>query len=329
MMSRRFMAAIAITALAAPLCSVAQTPQKTWRVGILSSREPFTSLDADYWGELVRGLNALGYLQGKNLIIEWRFAAGNYPRLPALAAELVGLRVDVILTDGTPPTIAAKAATSRIPIVFASVGDPVAAGVVKTLARPGGNATGLSIMGYDTPVKQLEMLSLIVPGLRRLAVLANPTNPAHASDALRDLWAAAQTRGVEPLRIEARNPEEVEEGFARIAVAHSSAFIWMPDLFFTQQRPQIVALAAQFRIPGMGPLQYVDAGGLMGYGPNLSANYRRAATYVDRILKGANPRDLPVEQPTKFELAINRRTAKALGLTIPPELLLQSDRVIE
>jgi putative ABC transport system substrate-binding protein len=261
--------------------------------------------------------------------MEWRFADGNYERLPALAADLVKLNVDVIVTDGTPGALAAQKATRTIPIVFAAAGDLLGNGLVKSLARPGSNTTGLSLLLSDTGAKQMEMLMTMLPRLSRLAVVWNPANP-NSLPHLKILQAAGAVSKMEIIPVEARTLQELESAFLFMSEERAGAFIWIVDSFLIQEQRQIAQMAVKRRLASIGGLrEYAEAGGLMSYGQNRVDNYRRVATYVDKIFKGANPGDLPVEQPTKLELVINRKTAKALGLTIPPELLLLADRVIE
>jgi putative ABC transport system substrate-binding protein len=278
---------------------------------------------------LAPAMRELGYVEGKNLLIEWRFADGKYERLPALAVELVKLKVDAILAVGSAGVQAAQRATVSIPIVMASVIDPLDSGFVASLAHPGGNITGLSNMSSDISPKHLEMLAKTVPNLSRVAVLMNPANPAHPV-ILRSVQTAAQRVGIIVLPAEARAREQVESAFAAMAKQRASAMILAIDAFFTQQAPQIAELAARNRLPSIsGFREYAEAGGLMSYGQSLADNFRRAARYVDRILKGARPGDLPVEQSTKFELVINHKTAQALGLAIPAEMRVLADQVIE
>jgi putative ABC transport system substrate-binding protein len=326
---RRFLVELGAGALAAPLACFAQQQGKVWRVGFLSSRRRPDSLDSDVFGAFQQGMRALGYVEGKNLAIEWRFADSKFERLPDLAAELVRLRVDVIVSVGTAAISAAQKATAMIPIVMATVSDPVGSGFVKSLAHPGGNITGLSNTAADISPKHLEMLLSMVPKLSRVAVLLNPTNSAHATIS-KIVQAAAHRASVKILSVEARSPQEIENAFFMMSRENAEAVIVAADSFFTQQRRQIAELAAKNRLPTISEYrEYAEAGGLMSYGSNRPEQFRRAATYVDKILKGAKAADLPVEQPTKFELIINRKTAKALGLTIPQSLLISADKVIE
>jgi putative ABC transport system substrate-binding protein len=324
---RKLLIALGAIALTAPLASFAQQKGKVWRVGFLfpSSRQSMQDGGRDQL--FLQALRELGYVEGKNLLIEWRFADGNAERLPALAMELVALKVDVLVTSASPATSAAQKATATIPIVFANVGNPVAIGFVKNLARPGGNMTGLSNITGELGPKHLEMLLSMAPKVSRMAVLVNSGQVGYLKTVR---TAAPRTTVTTTLGFEARNPEEIEDAFARMTREKVEAVIVGPDALFTQQRRQIAKLAAKHRLPSiaLNPL-YPAAGGLMSYGQNSSEIYLRLAAYVDKILKGAKPADLPVEQPMRFELVINAKTAKALGLTIPQELRIMADKVIE
>jgi putative ABC transport system substrate-binding protein len=275
------------------------------------------------------GLRELGYVEGQNIKIESRWAEGNYDRLPGLAADLVRLKVDVIVTYGTPASQAAKRATGTIPIVMAAIIDPVAIGLVTGIARPGGNLTGQSMMSPDLAEKQVEILKEVVPRISRVALLHNPANPGntpqvrHAQDVARALGVRLQLLG-------AKGPSEIDSAFAAMTNEQAGGVIVLVDAMLQNNRTRITDLAARHRLPAVyGLSEYAEAGGLLAYGPNRLDMFRRAATYVDRILKGAKPGDLPVEQPNTFALIINLETAKALGLTIPPSLLLRADQVIE
>jgi putative ABC transport system substrate-binding protein len=326
---RKLLIALGAGALVSPLPSLAQPATKVWRVGFLASRH-VDFVDSDnFYGPFRQGMRELGYIEGKNLVIEWRSAEGNNERLPGLATELVNLKVDVIVAANTPATSAAQKATTTIPIVMGSISDPVGSGFVKSLSHPGGNITGLSNLSRELGPKQLEILLSMVPKLSRLAVLVNPDNSATIST-LKSVQAAAQKTGVKVLSVEARTPQEVENAFSTATKERAGAVIVVGDAFFNQQRRQIAELAAKHRLPSIfGVRESVEAGGLMSYGQNRADLYGRAATYVDKIFKGAKPGDLPVEQPTKFEMVINGKTAKALGLTIPQSLLISADKVLE
>ena len=326
---RRIVIALGAGALGVPFGSFAQQKGKVWRVGFLASRH-LDFVDSDYsYGPFRRGMRELGYVEGKNVVIEWRSAEGNLERLPGLASELVNLKVDVIVTAGAPATRAAQKATTTISIVMGSVGDPVGTGLTKSLARPDGNITGLSGMAGDVSPKQLEMLLDMVPRLSRVALLINPSNSANIKG-LEIVEAAGQKLGVKILRADARTPQEIENAFSWVHQQNAGALMMWTEPLFLQQKSQIAELTAKHRLPAMaGDRMFSEAGVLMSYGANITDQYRRAATYVDKIFKGAKPADLPIEQPTKFELVINRKTARALGLTIPQSLLLSADKVIE
>jgi putative ABC transport system substrate-binding protein len=270
-----------------------------------------------------------GYVEGKNVVIEWRFADGAYDRLPALAADLVRLNVDVIVAPSSSAIRAAQQATTTIPIVFLSTGDPVGSGFVASLARPGGNITGLSNTNLDVSAKLLELLMAMAPKLSRVAVLGNPGSSTHSA-ILKSVQDAARLRaGVRVLSVEARTREEIERGFVRMTQDRADGVMVAADAFLNEQSLHIAPLALKHRLPSISqPRVYAEAGGLMSYGPNTADSYRHAATYVDKILKGAKPADLPVEQPTKFELAVNLKTAKALGLKIPESIRIRADEVI-
>jgi ABC-type uncharacterized transport system substrate-binding protein len=278
-----------------------------------------------------QGLRDLGYVEGRNVVIEYRSAEGKSERLPALAAELVALKVDVIVAPSTPEALAAKQATRTLPIVFAVAADPVASGLVSGLARPGGNVTGLSILAPELIGKRLEQLKQAVPGVSRVAVLWQPgaLGKRTEEDMLKGAETTAGALGVRLQSVAVRSPADFDRAFSDMTRARAGALIVLPSPIFSERR-RLVDLAARNRLPAVYTWrEYVDAGGLMSYGPDLADMLRRAATYVDKILKGAKPGDLPIEQPTKFELVINLKTAKALGLTIPPSLLQRADQVIE
>lgn len=312
-----------------PVISFGQQPDKVWRVGFLTPRSRPTSLDSDIFGAFSSGMRELGYVEGKNLEISWRFADGKVERLPGLAAELVQLKVDVLLAAGSQATSAAQKTTTTIPIVMGSSGDPVGSGFVKSLARPGGNITGLSNLAGDIGSKHVEMLLSMVRKLSRVAVLMNPDNSSHPT-ILKSVQAAAERVGMKVLPVLARTPEDIDNAFSVMTREKAGAVIVAADQYFRQQRYQIAALATKHRLPSILPNRtFTEAGGLMSYGQNVADHYRRAAIFVDKILKGAKPADLPVEQSMKFELVINRRIAKALGLTIPQTLLITAEQIIE
>ena len=328
MTRRTFLCGLTLGTLAAPLAAEAQQERKAQRIGLLAPR---SASDALPFNEAFRqGLSELGWVEGQNIVIEYRFAEGSYNRLPDLAAELVRLKVDVIVAGGTAASAAAKNVTGTIPIVMTSGGDPVESGLIVSLARPGGNLTGLSYsVGMETVGKGLELLKETVPKLRRVAVLSNPANPAQPL-AIRDVKVAARSLGVQLQLLEARGPTEFDGAFAAMATERVGALLVVSDAIFNSHRTRLADLAARGRLPAAyGVRESVEAGGLMSYGTSFLDLYRRSAAYVDKILKGAKPADLPVEQPTKFELVINLKTAEALGLTLPPSLLQRADQIIE
>ena len=326
---RTFLSAVTGGLLAAPLAAEAQQADKIARIGFLA----LNIAGAPHLREAFRqGLRDLGYVEGRNVVIEYRDAAGKPERLPALAAELVALKVDVILAVGEPHALAAKQATKTIPIVFTVAADPVASGLVTSLSRPGGNVTGLSSVGPDLVGKRLELLKQVVPGVSRVGVLWQPGGADERTerDLLKGAEVAARALGVRLQFVEARGPAEFEGAFAAMTKARAGALTVLGSSMLLGERRRLVDLAAKHRLPAVYTArESVDAGGLMAFGANFADLFRRAATYVDKILKGAKPGDLPVEQPTKFDLIINLKTAKALGLTIPPSLLQRADQVIE
>ena len=280
------------------------------------------------WEALLNGLREHGYSEGRNLVFERRFSEGNAERFPELAAELVRLRVDCIIVTTAPAALAAQNTTQTIPIVIPTMLDPVGAGLVASLARPGGTITGLSAQPPELMGKRLELLQEVVPGMTHVAVLWNAANPANAS-AWSETQAAARALGLLLHAQAVRGPQDLEGAFARMVQARPEALLILPDALINMHRQPIVAFAAQQRLPSVvNTREWVVAGGLMSYGPSIPDLYRRAATYVDKLLKGAKPADLPVEQPMKFELVINLKTAEALGLTMPPRILFQADEVI-
>ena len=328
MKRRRLLVSLAAGAIA-PLASLAQAPGKVWRVGFLSVRH-LDFVDSDsYYGPFTQGMRELGYVVGKNLVIEWRSAEGDASRLPELATELVRLKLDILVTAGTPASRAAQKATTTIPIVMISVADPVGSNLVKSFARPGGNSTGLSNMGFELGPKQLEMLLEMVPKNSRVASFMNPANPVSVL-VLKNTQVAAQKLGVKLQTVEASTPQEIATGFTEMVRQNVKALIVPSEALFLQQKIQIVELATKHRLASIaGYADYVEAGGLMSYGQNLGENFKRAAIFVDKIFKGAKPGELPVEQPTTFELFVNLKTAKALGIKIPQTILVRADRVIE
>ena len=327
---RELIFAISASALIAPLSTFAQQQGRIWRIGFLSQIVRPASLSDTYnYGAFLRAMRDLGYVEGENLLIEWRFADNKPERLSDLAKELVQLKVDVIVTSGMLGPLALQKATTTIPIVMTSNSDPVGRGLIKSLARPGGNITGFTNITGDLGPKRLELLLDMVPKLSRVAVLGNPSSPAHAR-ALESIQAAGQKRRVEILRAVAQTPQEIENEFSLIRVQNAGALIVSLDPLFQQQSSRIAELSVKHRLPSVTADRiYAEAGCLMSYGSNRADDWHRAATYVHKIFKGVKPADLPVEQPTVFELVINGKTAKTLGLAIPPSILARADKVIE
>ncbi len=305
----------------------AQQPTKVPRIGFLSGGSPTTTSPARYEAFRQR-LRELGYVEGKNIVIEHLWAEGKLDRFPALAAELVRLKVDVIVTWGSTATRAAKEATNTIPIVMANDADPVASGVVASLARPGGNITGFSTLSPELSGKRLELLKEIVPKLSRVAVLGASTSTSSAL-ALKETELAAGALKLKLQYLDVLDPKDIETAFRAAGKARADAVLTLPTTVLYSQRKQIVDLAVKSRLPAIYPqTEYTEVGGLVSYEPNLADMWRRAATYVDKILKGTKPADLPVEQPMKFEFVINLKAAKAIGLTIPPNVVVRADKVI-
>ena len=320
---RTFLCGLTLGPLAMPLLAEAQPAGKVWRIGLIVVA-PASPMDA-----LSQGLRELGYVEGQNLIIERRYSEGRAERFSAFATELVRAKVDLIIVNTTPAAIAAKKATTTIPIVFPTAIDPVATGVVASLARPGGNVTGLSMLTPELSPKRLELLKQVIPGLSRVAILWNAANPANALP-WRETQGAGRALGVVLQSREVGGPNDFEAAFAMMAKEHPGALLVFGDALITQHEKQIVDFVTQKHIPSSFPWREpVVYGGLMSYGPSRADLFRRAAVLVDKIFKGAKPGDLPVEQPTKFELVINLKTAKALGMTIPPSLLSRADEVIQ
>jgi len=305
----------------------AQQPKKVPRIGYLGAVSP--SAVSARTEAFRQGLRELGYVEGKNIVIEWRSSEGKQDRLPSLVAELVRLKVDVIITAGPQSTRAAKEATVTIPIVMAQANDPLGNGFVASLSRPGGNITGLSTLAPEISGKQLELLKEIVPRLSRVAVFGNSTTPGTAQ-ALREVEVAAGAFGVKLQYLDVRGPKDIETVFRAAGKGRADAVLVLTSFVFNPYRTEIADLAVKSRLPAMySTPEFVEDGGLMTYSVSITDLFRRAATYVDKILKGAKPADLPVEQPTKFELVINLKAAKQIGLTIPPNVLLRADKVIK
>ena len=327
MKKHRFWLALGAMLLAFSCPVEAQQPKKLYRIGIL-----FVGSGAFYsaWIDVFRQeLKELGNIEGKNIAIEYRYAEGKADRLPSLAAELVGLKVDVIVSSSTPGVLAAKQATNTIPIVFVAIADPVASGLVASLARPGGNITGLTILGPELSGKRLELLKEAAPNVTRVALLWNSANPSQEL-IWKETQAVAHELRVQLQSLEVRSFNDFNSAFEAALKEHAQALITTPEALINTHLKRIVEFAAKNRLPAMyANSPFVDAGGLMSYGPDNSAQFRRAAIYVDKILKGAKPADLPVEQPTKFEFIINLKAAKQIGLTIPPNVLARADKVIK
>lgn len=314
---------------AAPLIAQSQTPGKMYRIGWLGTAVQTESDKERIWGPFYRRLAELGYVEGKNTVVERRYLEGKLERFPDLAAELVRLNVDVIVTVGQPATQAAQKVTRNVPIVMTGVVDPVGAGIVASLARPSGNTTGISLLSADLVTKRLEFLKAIVPEVSSVGVFRNPGNRSNELQ-FEGIKTTAEALTVRLQPISVRGPNDVEIAFQAATRGQAGALMVLDDPVIYDQRAQIAALAVKNRLPSVGGLTgFAEAGGLMSYGTYLPEHFRQAATYVDRILKGAKPAELPVEQPAKFELVINLKTAKAFGLTIPQSIMLRADRVIE
>jgi putative ABC transport system substrate-binding protein len=326
---RTFLAGTGVVLLAAPLAAEAQQAAKIARIGYLS----INAVTGRHLTEAFRqALRDLGYVEGGNVVMEYRDAEGRAERLPALAAELLALKVDVIVAPSTPAALAAKQATSTLPIVFIGASVPVTDGLVTSLARPGGNVTGLSVLASELVGKRLELLKQAVPGVSRVAVLWQPGGQGERTDKdlVKEAEVAARALGVRLQLVEARGPADIDRAFADMTRARAGALAVLGSPMLFAERRRLADLAAKNRLPAVyARREWVEAGSLMAYGPNVADLFRRAATYVDKILKGAKPGDLPVEQPQKFELVINLKTAKALGLTIPPSLLGRADEIIQ
>jgi putative tryptophan/tyrosine transport system substrate-binding protein len=322
---REFITLLGGGAAAWPLAARAQQP-KVPTIGFLGAASP--SVWTQWIAAFVQRLRELGWIEGRTVAIDYRWAEGRNERFAEIAAEFVRLKVDVIVTAGTLPALAAKKATAVIPIVFATAGDPVGTGIVASLARPGGNVTGLSNQGTDTAAKRLELLREVVPNLRRLAMLVNVGSPVVVLE-LGEVQAAARTVGLEVITLEIRRGEDIVPAFEALNGRADALYVVIDPLVNTH-RIRINTLALAARLPTMhGLREYIEAGGLMSYGPNLPDSFRRAADYVDKILRGTKPADIPIEQPTKFDLVVNLTTAKMLGLKIPEAFLALADEVIE
>ena len=326
-MQRREFITLLSGIVAALATARAQQPAKIPRIGFLGNST--ATMEANLIGPLRDGLRELGYEEGRNVIIEFRWADGKYDQFPALVAELLAAKVDVIITAGTPATLAIKKATSTVPLVFIAVGDPVGTGVVPNLGRPGGNITGLSSIAPDLEGKRLELLREVVPKLSHVAFFLNPANAFHTAS-MRQARVAAQSLGIKLQPMEVNKSEQLDGAFASIVKEKPDALLILADRIFLHNRKRMMEFAIQQRLPSVNAYrELVEAGGLISYGPSYEDMHRRAAVYVDKILKGTKPADLPIEQPTKFTLLINLKTAKTLGLTVPPTLVARADELIE
>lgn len=324
---RRFIGFAAATLLAAPFRAGAQSSARVYRIGFLGNST--AALEANLVKPFRDGLRDLGYVEGRNLAIEYRWAEGNYKRFPKLVDELLAAHVEIIVTAGTPAAQAVERATRTVPLVMVAVGDPVGTKLVATLAHPGGNATGLTSIAPDLEGKRLELLTQVAPHVSRVAVLWNPDNAFHVG-AERQAQEAAQVLHLDVVSVQVRTARDFDAAFDAIASRGAGAMSVLADRVFLHNRTRIVEFAANRRLPAVYPYrELVDAGGLMSFGPDYADMHRRAAAYVDRILKGAKPADLPIEQPKQFELVINQRAARALGITVPNALLLRASDVLE
>lgn len=326
---RTFIGAVSGGLLAAPVVTLAQQQGKIWRVGFFYFGSRQSSLETGRYNAFVEGMRELGYVEGKNFTIETRFGDGNIDRLPRFAEELVRSNVDVIVATGSPVYSALRFATGSVPVIVTVTTDPVIEGLAANLAQPSGNFTGLTDTAADLGAKQLELLKATVPRLSRLGVLLNPDNVTHPTQ-MKRVMLPAQKVGVQVVLAEAGAVADIGPGFAALAQEHADAVILFGDTFFVQQLKQIAQAALMYRMPSIYLVHdYAKAGGLMSYGPDIVENFRRAASYVDKVFKGAKPGDLPFEQPGRYLLTINRKTANALGLTIPQSLLVRADEVIQ
>jgi ABC-type uncharacterized transport system substrate-binding protein len=327
---REFITLLGGAAVAWPLTARAQQSERMRRIGVLFTVIPPAQFGSDGGGRgFTQGMHELGHLEGKDFVVEWRSAEGHYERLPGFAAELVRMKVDVIVTGSSPAVRPAQQATTTIPIVMGYSTDPVRNGFVASLAHPGGNTTGLAGSGDDSSPKQLELLATIVPRLSRVAFLTNPESPTSMT-LMKSTQSAAEKAGLLVVPVEARNPQEIDDAFTALAKQNVAAVMVGTDPTFFVQRQKIAQLALRNRLASIFTLrEFAAAGGLMSYGESLEEFYRRAASFVDKIFKGAKPGDLPIGQPTRFNLVINRKTADALGLAIPPQLYIFADEVIE
>ena len=327
MKRREFIIALGGAAASLPLAARAQE-RRVWRIGFLSGKSKPNSLETSVYGEFLRGMNDFGYIEGRDFVVEWRFVAGDFSRLPEMASDLVARQVDVIIAGFTGAALAAKKATAAIPIILGYTADPVGSGLVESLARPGGNVTGLATYLPELASKQFELLTAVVPKLSRVGILMNPNNLAYVG-MLKTTRGVAAAASIKLVLMEARSTEETTHAFEK-PDEQIEAVMVVPDPVYDPPRTVVADLALKHRLPSIHPYaEYTALGGLMSYGDSLGKFYRRAAYFVDKIFKGVQPRELPVEQPTTFEFVINLKTAKALGIDIPPTLLARADEVIE
>jgi putative ABC transport system substrate-binding protein len=327
MKRREFVTVLGGAAVAWPLAARAQQSAKVPRVGFMGNSTE--ALEANLVRPFREGLRELGYQEDRNIVVEYRWAEGKYGRFPALIAELLAANVDVIVTAGTPAAIAVKKATTSVPLVMVAVGDPVGTGLVPSLARPGGNLTGLSSIAPDLEGKRLELLREVVPKLAHVGVFFNPANLFHTVS-MRNARTAAKALGIGLLPLTVRVSQDLDGAFATILKEKPDALLVLADRVYLHERKRMMDFALQHRLPNANAhKEMVDAGGLMSYGPSYEDMHRRAADYVDKILKGAKPGDLPIQQPTKFDLKVNLKAAKALGIDVPPALVARADEVIE
>jgi len=314
-------------AVSAPLAATGQDAGRTPRIGFLGNST--AALEANLVGPFREGLRDLGYVEGRNVEIEYRWAEGKYERLPTLIAELIASKVDVIVTAGTPAALAVKQATASIPLVMVAVGDPVGTGLIASFAHPGGNATGLASLTPELEGKRLELIKEMLPGLSRIAVLWNPSNAYQVGDE-KEVQAAAKVLGIAVHSLAVKTPTELEQALTAADKERADILLVLADRLFLHNRSRITEFALQHHLPSMNAYrELVEAGGLASFGPSYATMHRQAARYVDQILKGAKPADLPIEGPAKFELVINLKTARALGITIPPTIIARADEVIE
>jgi ABC-type uncharacterized transport system substrate-binding protein len=326
---REIVFALSLSPLAASFRAYAQQPGKAWRIGFFYFGTRQSALDSGRYGAFLEGMRELGYVDGKDFTVEARFADGTSEPLQNIAAELVRLKMDVIVATGTGVFFALKRATRTVPVVITGHADPISDGFAASLAHPGGNFTGLSTGNVELYPKWIELIKTAVPNLSRVAVLWNSNNPGHR-ERLNAMLPIIRKAGIRALEVDGRSASEIERGFTRASREGAQAVIVLTDIFFAQQYRQIAGLALKQGLPSLdGSIDYPESGGLMGYGQSAADRFRRAASFVDKILKGAKPGELPFEQPMRLQLVINRKTAKAIGLSIPQELLLRADKVIE